>query len=208
MFSSHQLISALPVLSVGLTYVAAASFPFPLNARSIIGRQDTLDPSDIPSEAGNNCSDDNCFCTDQVNEGLEQCLNCLLGLDPSEVDDAQSALSQYEDLCNSEGFGLSSLTVSAATPTGGVPTDDGLSAIPSFGVPTQITGPSETASAGAGNTPANTQKSGATNTQAANPGTTTPASTVPGLKSGAARSYRVAHAAVVLVMGAAGALLL
>lgn len=70
MLSMRRVISVLPVLSAGahrsiastvpiadvlcvltgLTYVAAASFPFALNARSIMNRQATLDPSDIPAE--------------------------------------------------------------------------------------------------------------------------------------------------------------
>jgi len=89
------------------------------------------DPSGFPAPCQNacdptaaildspTCTTPSCYCTSQVNSGLQGCLNCVLDLegnDPSDVIDSQVILAGFEDDCKKAGFPLASLSVDGATP--------------------------------------------------------------------------------------------
>ncbi|KAJ8481808.1 hypothetical protein ONZ51_g5736 [Trametes cubensis] len=139
----------LAVLSVALFAGQAAATA--ISARSpilsLIRRQSAseFDPSDIPPQCQSQCStistaltsdsctsDLSCLCSSSTSNGLYNCLECALSLDPDEsiMAEAQSEFDQYAQACTSAGATVedktltipsgSSATGSEGSATGGV----------------------------------------------------------------------------------------
>jgi len=91
----------------------------------LLSRQNSgVDPSDIPSQcesectdivnAVNDCTTNACFCTSSNGSDMEDCMNCLVGLNPTSQEEqiAQTTLDDFNNQCS--GLGLPTLTLSGA----------------------------------------------------------------------------------------------
>ncbi|KAL0948560.1 hypothetical protein HGRIS_011120 [Hohenbuehelia grisea] len=95
----------------------------------LLARQTTLDPGSLPTQCQTACnsivstlnnvscaSDLSCLCTNANGRGLENCVNCLVSLNPSSAAlraQGQSILTNFESGCSN--FNLSPLTVSGGS---------------------------------------------------------------------------------------------
>ncbi|KAI0044587.1 hypothetical protein FA95DRAFT_248663 [Auriscalpium vulgare] len=137
-----------PTLFLALLPLLAAATPNPsplagflAQARALHARQ--LDPSAIPLACRPTCTvvlDDldacttpTCTCSAANAKGLAVCVNCIVGLDPSQavIDRGQLVLVDYEDACAVAGFtetGLS-VTIGPAVTPSVTPTTDPFSVV-------------------------------------------------------------------------------
>jgi len=117
---------ALALASVGL--LASQAFAFQPDVAAIVARQ--FDPTSTGTQCQDTCSAvtqlqvctplPQCFCTEQFNQGVLDCYNCILGLSgnsPQEAQSLQVGLQVIEDDCSSEGHPLQSLSVQGSKPT-------------------------------------------------------------------------------------------
>ncbi|KAI0756456.1 hypothetical protein C8Q80DRAFT_1128697 [Daedaleopsis nitida] len=156
---------AFSVISLALL-VGQAAASASLGRSSLAGllkRQTAgFDPSDVPAQCQSDCAtilnslsscpDVSCLCTDAINQGLHNCLECVLAI-PGNDDifaQAQSSLQEYQQACQQVGVNITPEPVTL--PSGSSPTA-GSSAADSD--PT-VTSPGSTptsAGTGAGDTP-------------------------------------------------------
>ncbi|KAI1793646.1 hypothetical protein LXA43DRAFT_999796 [Ganoderma leucocontextum] len=202
---------ALAVLSVAVLAGQAVATPFasagPLAA--LLKRQSTLDPSQIPAQCQsacastvntlNTCADVNCLCTDAINTGLYNCLECALGLssDAGLLSEAQTSLTQFEQTCAEAGVNLAPLTLT-------VPNGSSATATGSSGTHTTAAGSNPTVTA---SNPAATVPAGTVNTAAASTNTAASSGSNP-LGKNSAGMVGVSVASVAGAVGVAMAALL
>ncbi|EIM84890.1 uncharacterized protein STEHIDRAFT_169763 [Stereum hirsutum FP-91666 SS1] len=123
LFTSILLVALSAAGSEAAVSRRSPFLPLGISGTSLVRRQ--VDPSDIPTECQsactsplnsiNSCVTAECGCTTSIASGLEDCINCVVDLDPTSdnIESGQETLDAYDEVCSESDIPVGSLTVTA-----------------------------------------------------------------------------------------------